>query len=54
MFAGITSTFQSMLAQPALLAMGAGVLAGAITGTTLVVTGIRPGRPDPELSILSC
>lgn len=54
MFAGLLSSFQSLLAQPVLLAMGAGLLAGAITGTTLVVTGILPERPDPVLSILSC
>ena len=54
MFAGLGSSFQSLIAQPALLAMGAGVLAGAITGTTLVVTGILPERPDPVLSIMSC
>ena len=54
MFAGITSSLQSLLAQPALLAIGAGLLAGAMTGTTLVVTGILPDRPDPELTLLSC
>jgi hypothetical protein len=54
MFSGIFSSFQSLLAQPALLAMGAGLLAGAVTGTTLVVTGILPDRPDPQLTILSC
>lgn len=54
MFAGVASAFQSLLGQPALLAMATGVLAGAVTGTGLVVTGTLPGRPDPQLTILSC
>src|SRR5690349_8720581 len=54
MFGGILSGFQSLLAQPALLAMGAGVLAGAVTGTALVVTGILPGRPASTLTLVSC
>lgn len=54
MFANVISNFESLLAQPALLAMGTGLLAGAITGTGLVVTGTLPERPDPQLTILSC
>lgn len=54
MFGGVSSWLSSLMAQPALLAMGAGVLAGAITGTALVVTGTLPGRPDPQLTLLSC
>lgn len=54
MFGGVSSWLSSLSAQPALLAMGAGLLAGAVTGTTLVVTGILPDRPDPQLTILSC
>jgi hypothetical protein len=34
--------------------MGAGLIAGAVTGTTLVVTGTLPDQPDPELNLLSC
>jgi hypothetical protein len=46
--------FQSLLAQPAMLAVGSGVLAGALAGTGLVVTGILPGRPNSQLTIVSC
>src|SRR4051812_6723327 len=34
--------------------MGAGVLAGAVTGPTLVVTGVLPPRADPALTLVSC
>lgn len=54
MFAGITSAFEALLAQPTVLAVAAGLLAGAVTGTTLVATGTLPDRPDPQLTILSC
>jgi hypothetical protein len=54
MFAGVAASLQSLLAQPALLAMGAGLLAGAVTGTVLVATGTLPDQPDPELNLLSC
>ena len=54
MFGGASSWLASLMAQPVLTAIGAGLIAGAMTGTTLVVTGILPDRPDPELSLLSC
>ena len=54
MFAGLLSGFQSLLAQPAMLAIGAGLLAGAVTGTGLVATGVFPFRPQPRLTLVSC
>jgi hypothetical protein len=48
------SWFGSLAAQPGLLAMGTGLLAGALTGTALVATGTLPDQPDPELDLLSC
>ena len=54
MLAGFSSLLSSVSTQPALLAMGAGLLAGAVTGTALVVTGILPQRPSPLLGVVSC
>jgi hypothetical protein len=50
----MSSWLASLTGQPALVAVGAGLLAGAVTGTTLVVTGTIPDRPDPQLTILTC
>jgi hypothetical protein len=54
MLSGLPSTLSSLLAQPGLLAIGAGLLAGAITGSTLVVTGTLPSRPAPQLVLREC
>lgn len=54
MFPGVLSSFQSLLAQPAMLAIGAGLAAGAVAGTTLVVTGTLPGRPAAQLTLMEC
>jgi hypothetical protein len=54
LFTAVVSGLQSLLAQPAMLAMASGVLVGAVAGSTLVATGTLPGQPAAKLTVMEC
>ena len=57
-FAGLTSKVGSMLAQPMVQSIGAGLLTGAIVGSVLVASGAIPLEPAPvassNVTLLAC
>jgi hypothetical protein len=54
MSGSVRTALESMLAQPAALAIGAGLLAGAVVGTAIVASGALVPPVKPQLALVSC
>jgi hypothetical protein len=48
------SFLSGLATQPATLALGAGLLAGVVTGTAVVATGVLSSPPPEQLALVSC
>src|SRR5436190_2051947 len=48
------SFLSGLLAQPGTLALGAGLVAGAVTGTAIVASGALSSPAPAELALVSC